>query len=128
MEWPQLTLQNNQPHLLQSLVEVSPSPDFMAHAGVLDTCQRRCRRRRCLFHKVVEWIDGNEAQGYILIGIHGQYFILNTDTSGTWPTSEEQIFARHVKDYQASSKKKRGRRETLFRESVEYSGKCSADV
>ncbi|KGQ01983.1 hypothetical protein PAAG_11156 [Paracoccidioides lutzii Pb01] len=44
--------------------------------------QRRCRRRRCLFHQIVEYIDGNEAQGYILINIHGQYFIMNTDTSG----------------------------------------------
>ncbi|OJD11235.1 hypothetical protein AJ78_07950 [Emergomyces pasteurianus Ep9510] len=141
MEWPQLTLENNQPHLLQNPVELPSSPNSIAHqrrkrlpphqANV----QRRCRRRRCLFHKVVEYIDRNEAQGYILIDIHGQYFILNTDTSGTWPPSEEQIekhYPRTVrktcKDYQASSKKKRGRRETLFRKSVEYSDKCSADV
>ncbi|KKZ62397.1 hypothetical protein EMCG_03192 [[Emmonsia] crescens] len=150
MQWPQLTLENNQPHPhpLQSPVEPPSSPDSIAYAGGCmprqrrtrlpphqANVQRRYRRRRCLFHKVVEYIDRNEAQGYILIDIHGQYFILNTDTSGTWPPSEEQIEKHYpptvrktCKDYQLSSKKRRGRTETLFRKSVEYSDKCSADV
>ncbi|KKZ66966.1 hypothetical protein EMCG_07358 [[Emmonsia] crescens] len=148
MEWPQLTLEDNQPHPLQSPVELPSSPDSTANAGVWIShqsrkqlpphqanVQRRRRRRQCLFHKVVEYTDGNEAQVYILIDIHGQYFILNTDSSGTWPPSEEQIEKHYphtvrktYKDYQASSKKRRGRRETLFRKSVEYSDKCRADV
>ncbi|OJD23633.1 hypothetical protein ACJ73_05011 [Blastomyces percursus] len=142
MQWPQLTLEKNQshPHLLQSPVEPPSSPDSIARQRKRlpphqTNVQRRYRRRRCLFHKVVEYIDRNEAQGYILIDIHGQYFILNTDTSGTWPPSEEQIEKHYThtvrktcKDYQVSSKKKRGRRETLFRKDVEYSDKCSADV
>ncbi|KAL2361686.1 hypothetical protein RJZ56_005434 [Blastomyces dermatitidis] len=104
MEWPQLTLEDNQPHPLQSPVELPSSLDSIANAGVWIShqsrkqlpphqanVQRRRRRRQCLFHKVVEYTDGNEAQVYILIDIHGQYFILNTDSSGTWPPSEEQI-------------------------------------
>ncbi|QSS64908.1 hypothetical protein I7I51_01983 [Histoplasma capsulatum] len=53
--------------------------------------QSRRRRRLCLFHKAVKYAEQNEAQVYILIDIHGQFFILNTDSSETWPPSEEQI-------------------------------------
>ncbi|EGC42644.1 conserved hypothetical protein [Histoplasma capsulatum var. duboisii H88] len=139
MEWPQLTLEDNQPNLLQGPAELTSSPDSTANAGVWmshqsrkrllphqGNVQRKRRRRPFLFRKIVEYTDGNEAQIYILIDIHGPYIILNTDSSGTWPPSEEQIFAN--KDYQASSKKRRGRRESLFRTNVEYSDKCSADV
>ncbi|EDN11265.1 predicted protein [Histoplasma mississippiense (nom. inval.)] len=131
MEWPQLTLEDNQLNLLQGPVELTSSPDSTAndevwmshqsrkrlppHQGIV---QRRRRRRQCLFRKFFEYTDGNEAQVYILIDIHGQYFILNTDSS----------VRKTYKDYQVSSKKRRGRRETLFRKSVEYSDKCSADV
>ncbi|EER43782.1 conserved hypothetical protein [Histoplasma capsulatum H143] len=145
MEQPQRTFENNP---LQSPVEFLSWLDSTANAGVWMShwnrkqlpphqanVQRRRRRRQCLFHKIVEYTDGREAQVYILIDIHSQYFILNTDTSGTWPPSEEQIEQHYpptvrktCKDYQSSSKKKRGRRETLFRKSVEYSEKCSADV
>ncbi|OJD25262.1 hypothetical protein ACJ73_03375 [Blastomyces percursus] len=145
MEQPQLTFENNP---LQSPVEFLSWLDPTANVGVWMShrnqkrspphqanVQRRRRRRQCLFQKIVEYTDGREAQVYILIDIHGQYFILNTNTSGTWPPSEEQIEQHYphtvrttCKDYQLSSKKKRGRRETLFRKSVEYSDKCSADV
>ncbi|QSS66818.1 hypothetical protein I7I51_03030 [Histoplasma capsulatum] len=157
MEWPQLTLEDNQLNLLQGPVELTSSPDSTAndevwmshqsrkrlppHQGIV---QRRRRRRQCLFRKFFEYTDGNEAQVYILIDIHGQYFILNTDSSDcmssnfsleapfTTDNEQEKHYPHTVrktyKDYQVSSKKRRGRRETLFRKSVEYSDKCSADV
>ncbi|QSS63933.1 hypothetical protein I7I51_00994 [Histoplasma capsulatum] len=97
--------------------------------------QKRCRRRAGLFGKSVEFSDKNQADVYILIHINDQYFILNTNSHGTWPPPEDQIekhypytVRKRPEDYRTPIKKKRGRKETLFRKSVEYGDQCGADV
>ncbi|PGH19283.1 hypothetical protein AJ80_04036 [Polytolypa hystricis UAMH7299] len=96
--------------------------------------QKQRRRRKNLCQKIVELTSRKHAQVYISIELDDQYFILNTDSSGTWPPPEEQI-ERHYPntvrktpgDYRALTSTKL-RRETIFKKSVEYSDICGANV
>ncbi|QSS61164.1 hypothetical protein I7I51_03336 [Histoplasma capsulatum] len=72
---------------------------------------------------------------YVLIDQNGQYFILNTDSSGTWPPPEQQIekhYPHTVRktwdDYRTLPKTKLRREETILKKSAEYSDKCGANV
>ncbi|PGG97416.1 hypothetical protein AJ80_09707 [Polytolypa hystricis UAMH7299] len=72
----------------------------------------------------MELTKRKHAQVYISIELNDQYFILNTDSSGTWPPPEEQIIPD---DYQALTSTKL-RQETIFKKSLEYSDICGANV
>ncbi|PGH02607.1 hypothetical protein AJ80_08819 [Polytolypa hystricis UAMH7299] len=86
--------------------------------------QKQCQHRKNLCRKIMELTKRKHAQVYISIELNGQHFILNTDSSGTWPLPEEQITPD---DYQASTGTKL-RQETIFKKSMEYSDICGANV
>jgi hypothetical protein len=61
--------------------------------------QQQYRRRKSLFRKGVEYSDIYQADVYLIIQVNNQYFILNTNSSGTWPPSGEQIVSVNLHLY-----------------------------
>src|SRR5215469_5155943 len=55
--------------------------------------QQRSRRRRCLFKKAKEYSTKCDADVFLILRIrkNGQIFFLNSNATGQWPPSPEQL-------------------------------------
>jgi len=55
--------------------------------------QQRSRRRQCLFKKAKEYCTKCDADVFLILRIrkNGQIFFLNSDATGQWPPTPEQL-------------------------------------